>query len=329
MKKIVIGLILVLFVSVITLSAYAAGQPTITLQPQNPNNPEYSCVLYSVKADGSNLSATWYLEYNGKTYNTSKRIYGMQPWEVYAGETYGDSREKNTFYFAFDGIEKELDGAKLYCVIEDGHNEVKSDVVTICVVDESEAQPPEVSVPAAVTAKKGEATDIRCIAKASDGEQLTYHWYESSTGKLADIKAITDESEYSDFITCDTSKVGIRYYVCMVKTSSGGITYSSVIPVTVKADKNETSSTALQKDESKGASSEQDLAENISATEPTDSTQPIDSTQPTDLTKPTDSASSSGNSGISSTIVLMIVIICLLVAAIAIGIVAIITMRKK
>ena len=72
MKKLVTAVILVLFVLVITLSAHAAGQPTITLQPQSPNYPEYSCAVYTVKAEGSNLSATWYLQYNGKTYNISK-----------------------------------------------------------------------------------------------------------------------------------------------------------------------------------------------------------------------------------------------------------------
>ena len=62
MKKLVTAMILVIFISVITLSAHAAGQPTITLQPQSPNYPEYSCAVYTVKAEGSNLTATWYLE---------------------------------------------------------------------------------------------------------------------------------------------------------------------------------------------------------------------------------------------------------------------------
>ena len=112
MKKLVTAMILVIFISVITLSAHAAGQPTITLQPQSPNYPEYSCAVYTVKAEGSNLTATWYLEYKGKTYNTSKTIEGVQPWEGYAGESYGATRDKNTFYFFFNGIEKELCGGE-------------------------------------------------------------------------------------------------------------------------------------------------------------------------------------------------------------------------
>ncbi|MBQ9847350.1 MAG: hypothetical protein IJO58_06040 [Clostridia bacterium] len=321
MKKLVTAVILVLFVLVITLSAHAAGQPTITLQPQSPNYPEYSCAVYTVKAEGSNLSATWYLQYNGKTYNTSKSIEGMQPWEAYAGETYGATRDKNTFYFSFNGIEKELDGAELYCVIEDGHYDVKSAVAYVSVVGGDEGMPPEISVPASVTAKKGESVDVRCIAKAPSGEQLTYHWYETSTGKLADIKALPDESEYSDYITCDTGKAGTRYYVCMVRASGGGAAYSSVIPVTV-TDKKDTSS-ASEKDESKVESTKQSSDESAISAESTVSAESTESTQPTESV-----SSNDDNSG-NLVKTLLIVIICLLIAAITVGIIVIINMKKK
>ncbi len=321
MKKLVTAIILVLFISAIVIPAHAAGQPTVTLQPQSPNYPEYSCAVYSVKAEGSNLSATWYLEYNGKTYNTSKTVEGIQPWEAYAGETYGATRDKNTFYFSFNGIEKELDGARLYCVIEDGHYDVKSSVAQVSVVAESEGMPPEITVPASVTAKKGESAEIRCIAKAPDGEQLTYHWYETSTGKLSDIKALPDESEYSDYITCDTGRVGTRYYVCMVKASGGGATYSSVVPVIV-TDKKDTSSVS-EKDESKIVSAEQNSDESITSTESEVSTELTASNQPTE------SGLSNGDNGGDSVKTLLIVVICLLIAAITVGIIVIINMKKK
>ena len=321
MKKLVTAMILVIFISVITLSAHAAGQPTITLQPQSPNYPEYSCAVYTVKAEGSNLTATWYLEYKGKTYNTSKTIEGVQPWEGYAGESYGATRDKNTFYFFFNGIEKELNGARLYCVIEDGHYDVKSAVAQVSVVSDTESMPPEISVPAAVTAKKGDSAEIRCIAKAPAGEQLTYHWYETSTGKLADIKALPDESEYSDSIICDTGKVGTRYYVCMVKASGGGTAYSSVVPVIV-TDKKDTS-TASQKDESKVDSTEQSSEESTVSAEPTVSTESTASTQPTE------SDSSNVDNGCDLVKTLLIVIICLLIVAITVGIIVIISIKKK
>ena len=319
MKKLVTVILLVLFVSVITLSVHAAGKPTITLQPQSPNYTEYSCALYTVKAEGNNLTATWYLQYKGKVYNTSKTVESMQPWEAYAGETYGPTRDKNTFYFSFNGIEKELDGAELYCVIEDGHNDVKSQVAFISVVGDEEGEPPEIySVPASINAKKGELVDVRCIAKAPSGEQLTYYWYETSTGKLANIKAIPDASEYSDSITCDTSMVGTRYYVCMVRASGGGATYSSVIPVTVTENK-ETSS-ASEKDESKVESTEQSSDESIISAEltvSTESAQPIESTESND------------DNGGNLVKTLLVVVICLLMVAITVGIIVIINIKKK
>lgn len=319
MKKLVTVILLVLFVSVITLSVHAAGKPTITLQPQSPNYTEYSCALYTVKAEGSNLTATWYLQYKGKVYNTSKTVESMQPWEAYAGETYGPTRDKNTFYFSFNGIEKELDGAELYCVIEDGHNDVKSQVAFISVVGDEEGEPPEIySVPASVNAKKGELVDVRCIAKAPSGEQLTYYWYETSTGKLANIKAIPDASEYSDSITCDTSMVGTRYYVCMVRASGGGATYSSVIPVTVTENK-ETSS-ASEKDESKVESTEQSSDESIISAELTVSTESA---------QPTESTESNDDNGGNLVKTLLVVVICLLMVAITVGIIVIINIKKK
>jgi len=95
------------------------------------------------------------------------------------------------------------------------------------------AMPPQLNVPAKVSARTGEDIDIRCIATAPEGEQLSYIWYETHTGELQDIRAISIEPEFSDFWICDTGSSGTRYYVCGVQTSAGGMAYSSVIPVTV------------------------------------------------------------------------------------------------
>lgn len=59
MKKAFCLLLILLLCAVVVLPALAANDgPVITLQPQNPNYPEYSVATYTVKATGSNLKAT-------------------------------------------------------------------------------------------------------------------------------------------------------------------------------------------------------------------------------------------------------------------------------
>ena len=236
MKKI-IGLFLAALFLLAPLAApvSAAGEFRFTLQPQNLQYPDGAVAIYSAKVDGApgTPSATWYMLFEGKTYNISQPD-GSQPWEGYAGELYGPrSPEKGTFLYVFQGIGKELNGAEIWCVAEDGHNDIES-AHAIVTVSEGAAMPPEISVPAAVRLSQGEEYDLRCVAKApAENVQLTYTWYETATGKLPEIKALPEESEFSDSIAVDTSKPGTRYYVCGVFTSAGGIGYSSVIPVTV------------------------------------------------------------------------------------------------
>ena len=224
-----------LLVGTLSLSAMAAGQaPQIILQPQNYQYPNYSTAIYTVKASGNNLSATWYLQWQGNTYNLSDNQNGMEPWEAYAGETYGPSQpDGNTFIWFFTGIEEELNGAEIWCVIEDGHYDVTSQRAQVMVG--GSGMPAEIlQVPAQCKVHRGEEALIRCVASAPVDTQLSYIWYETATGKLQDIQAVNRGTETSDFLICDTTQTGTRYYLCMVQTSQGGIAYSSVIPVTVE-----------------------------------------------------------------------------------------------
>lgn len=69
MRKTFCFMLLVLMCCMLTIPAMAASkEPVITLQPQSPNYPEYSVAIYTVKAEGTNLQATWYMEWLGKTY---------------------------------------------------------------------------------------------------------------------------------------------------------------------------------------------------------------------------------------------------------------------
>ena len=83
MKKKICLLLCLLLLCTLSLPAVAAGsEPKITLQPQNYHYPQYSVAIYTVKAEGQNLHATWYLSYEGKTYNLSDNQNSFEPWEV-------------------------------------------------------------------------------------------------------------------------------------------------------------------------------------------------------------------------------------------------------
>lgn len=234
MKKVISVLLVILLCGLLAIPALAApAGPVITMQPQSPNYPQYSVAIYTVKATGSNLTAIWYMNWNGKTYTISDIGGSMQPWEAYAGESYGARKiDNNTFSFIFEGIGEELNGAAIWCSLEDGHYDVTSQKAHITVG--GSATPPEiVNIPAQVSVNQGESAEVRCVARGNDGSQLSYTWYETSTGQLQDIVAMNRGAEDSDYIFCDTSQAGTRYYVCAVKSSKGGLTYSSVVPVTV------------------------------------------------------------------------------------------------
>lgn len=247
MKKVISLLLIVLLCGMLTVPALAAPEgPVITMQPQSPNYPEYSVAMYTVKATGTNLTATWYIEYQGKTYNASNIGGAMQPWEAYAGESYGAKKlDDNTFCFVFEGVEEELTGAKIWCEIEDGHYNVVSQVGHITVGNYG--SPPEIlSIPASVTVKRGEEAEIRCIAKSTDGSQLYFLWYETGTGKYEDMQAIDRGAETGDYMFCDTRTLGTHYYVCGITTSSGGMAYSSMVEVNVVAEETTAAAPKIQ-----------------------------------------------------------------------------------
>ena len=234
MKKVISLLLIVLLCGMLTVPALAAPEgPVITMQPQSHYYSEYSVAIYTVKATGTNLSAYWYIEWEGKTYNASQIGGAMQPWEAYAGESYGAKKlDNNTFCFIFEGIEEELSGAEIWCEIEDGHYSVPSQVAHIVVGNYG--SPPEIlDIPASITVQQGEEAEIRCIAKSTDSSQLNFLWYETGTGKFEDLQAINRGAETGDYMFCDTSTIGTRYYVCGITTSGGGMAYSSAVEVNV------------------------------------------------------------------------------------------------
>lgn len=234
MKKMLISCLVILLVGVSALGVVAAPEPPeITLQPQSPNYPEYSVAIYTVKASGTNLSAVWYMEWLGQTYVISQTDADPQAWEGFAGASYGARQlDDNTFAYIFEGIQYDLDGAYIWCVIEDGHYDVTSQKVRVSVGNPN--TPPQIlDIPSQVSVAQGQEAEIRCVATAPENTQLSFLWYETTTGRMEDMFAVNRGTEDSDFMFCDTSRLGTRYYLCKVDTSEGGIAYSSIVAVTV------------------------------------------------------------------------------------------------
>ena len=234
MKKLISFMLGLVMICVLTVPAMAATAPVITRQPQSPSFVEDGYAEYSVTVQGKNLKCKWFLKFNGDLYDLSETD-GNPPWIHSAKRGCGAKEVTNgdftTFTFYIDGIGEELDGCNLYAQIEDGHFEVTSAVAIISTT--AKAEPPKTAVPAGMEVEQGSSLDLYCDATAPNNETLSYLWYETSTGKLQDIVAINRGAEDKDTLSCDTSAVGTRYYVCMVTTSSGGSAYTSVIPVTV------------------------------------------------------------------------------------------------
>ena len=214
--------------------ALAVGDAAeITMNPQSTCWPEYSVASYTVKAKGENLRAFWYLEWMGITYNLSDSSNGIEPWEAFAGESYGGIQEDaNTFTYFFNGIEYDLDGAYIWCVVEDGHFDSQSQKVRVS-VGNSATPPTILELPTSIKVPRGESAEIRCVAKSNDGSQLSFLWYETPSGLLQDIQAVNRGEETTDYMFCDTSTVGTRNYICKVETDKGGLAYSSAVSVTV------------------------------------------------------------------------------------------------
>lgn len=97
-----------------------------------------------------------------------------------------------------------------------------------------EKSPPQLTVPALVTAEKDEVLKLHCDAQAANGDKISsYTWYETASGDLKDIVAIgvkEGQPEENPIFVCDTTQTGTRHYACYVETDFDGRACSSVIP---------------------------------------------------------------------------------------------------
>ncbi len=235
MKKTISIVLCFLMLCSLLIPVSAAVEPVITQQPQSTTFKEFGVATYSVTVKGEYLKCRWYIRFNGDIYDLCDFDNGMNPWEHYAGSSYGPYSSTNgdytTFTYYFEGIGKELDGCYIYAEIEDGHFSLTSEKAYIRITPYEE---PElvINVPTYIETFQGEILDLYCSATASDGSSLNYLWYSCSSGNIENIIAVNRGTEDQDTLRVDTSYVGTQYYTCYVSTSSYG-EYSDMIRVTV------------------------------------------------------------------------------------------------
>lgn len=242
MKKRIAIILVLLVVCLSAVPAAAASELDIVAHIQNPTFAEYGVATYEIKAYGYNLYCTWYLEYAGGIYNISDTSTGVQPWEPFAGETYGDLEPEvdggfTTFRYEFRGIGPELNGSTVYAVITNGHQEVTSRRAYIRLAENAE-KPPIILVPTDMEVYQGETLDLHCQAVDPLGGTLYYQWHEAYGSDLHTVVPLDDGMHKSATLRCDTADSGTRYYVCEVETSNGGHAFSSTIRVNVLETQN-------------------------------------------------------------------------------------------
>ncbi len=73
--------------------------------------------------------------------------------------------------------------------------------------------------------------DLYCSATSADDAELSYLWYETTTGKLEDIIAVNRGEEMEATLPLDSDTVFSTYYVCKVTSADGEEVYTEPILV--------------------------------------------------------------------------------------------------
>lgn len=210
-------------------AAAAEAEPYIIVQPSSPDYPENAVAIYTCEAFGTNLTFDWYLVYEGTTYRLADAD-GSQPWAAHTVNS-GTNATATAGTCFFEGILPGLDGAELYCVVEDGHYSVRSMSAVIRVG--GSAMPPQLRVVGSMEIYQNELCDLYCSVETDGSKTYSYLWYQSGTGRLQDIIAVDRGAQTTDTLHIDTSVPGLTYYACLVTDSAGGSAYSAIIPVLV------------------------------------------------------------------------------------------------
>ena len=185
------------------VTLYKGTPVKITTQPKSATVANGKTGKLTIKASGSSLKYSWYIQYKGASSFTKV----------------GSSSKTYSFKMA-----SKLDGAEVYCVVKDKYGiEVKSSVVTL----KMPVQPKITTQPASVKLFSGKTAKL--TVKAS-GDGLKYQWYYAKAGSSKFKKLSAKSATYS--LKMSSSMDGRKVY-CLVTDKYGQTVKSSVVTLTM------------------------------------------------------------------------------------------------
>ena len=179
---------------------------TITAQPKNTTANEGQKYELKVAAAGTGVTYTWYYKAKGADAFTKSSI---------TSATYSNAAKAA------------VDGMQFYCLVRSSNGgSLRSDTVTLTV----KPVVPVITVqPKNTTVNTGQRYSLSVTAS---GTGLTYTWYYKAKGAGSFTKSSITSSTYGN--TAKTAVDGMQFY-CEVKNSSGAVTRSDTITLTVKS----------------------------------------------------------------------------------------------
>ena len=261
MKKVFAILTAVMLAAGMLLSVLpvAAAEPLeIVNGPSNYIVPEGMNVMYSVNANGSDLSYEWFLRYKGADYPLLDAMETISAsWHDYIDAV---TLSPTGADITLENVKYGLDGAEIFCIVNGSGSVAVAGPAHIAVQKVTKTTLKKITkfaVKHVVNTTKDKLVKIPVKITEEAGYTYSYQWYETHDGKLEHIQALLYENEM--VLIPDTSKTGTKYYVCMVEVSKNGQKlsgYTEVCRVNVR-DPNEdspiTTGVDLQKEPSKKA----------------------------------------------------------------------------
>ncbi len=225
-----------------------SGIPEIIYGPQSYSWPAGSDASYTCFAwmdeEATMYKYDWYLVYEGKTYCLSEDLSVEYPWIGFGDFGMPPRCTVNGPTITIPKIQKGLSGAYIYCVASNFYDpslQAISNIAVISVGDAWMKMPPrEISVRSEVRCTVGDAVTLNVEASHFDPTEpaFKYIWYESPDGMPDTIRAIGDGQYTSSSYKPDTSRVGTRYYCCLVLNDgeNPNYSYSGIIAVRVEGE---------------------------------------------------------------------------------------------
>jgi hypothetical protein len=220
---------------VFVLFAPACVFADFTAYPMSRQFPEDSVATYTVDSESAYATFSWYLKFDGNTYDFANLDLSSAQWINYV-TGFGVSADGKTLFF--EGVTKDLGGAEVYCVCDENGVKTTSPAAVVSICEAGMPMPPVMKAPAKVTATCGEKAVLSVEAEPQEGVTYNYQWYTSFSENLADIKAIMDDGFDGPSIEISSDAPGTVNYCCMVESVKDGKStnsYTNIIQVEFKA----------------------------------------------------------------------------------------------